>query len=99
MPLIATRQEAADARDDCAAKLRALIAANPGEPMLESALRQLDFIKGPIETGTLIAPADHARLNFGFIGLRFVWEFDEALARRLSDLAEYVRSHLGGPAG
>ncbi|NYZ13533.1 hypothetical protein HL658_13315 [Azospirillum sp. RWY-5-1] len=99
MPLITSRAEAIDVREQCARKLRAIIAANPGEPMLESALKQLDFIKGPVETGTPIRPADHDRLNFGFLGLRHVAEFDDALGRRLSDLAEYVRSHLGGSSG
>lgn len=96
MPLITSRAEATDVRVQCTRELRTLIAANPGEPMLKSVLKQLDFLKKPVETGMPIHQADIDRLDFGFIGLRYVTEFDDALGRRLSDLAEYVRSQLDG---
>ena len=66
-----------------------LDAKYPGEWPIESVIIQLRLID---RTSSLesIADADREKFDFGFLGMRFIYEFDGALARDLSDLNTYL---------
>lgn len=61
----------------------------PGERTIESVFEQLKFLKKANFSPEKI---DERRedLNFGFLGMRFINELDEKLARKLSELNSLI---------
>lgn len=73
-------------------KLRALVQTYPTDRMLASALIQLDYIDA-LAAGS-VSPDRKADLNLGFLGMRFIVDYDEELGNSLSDINHFANTQL-----
>ncbi len=74
--------------------MRALDARMPGEPSFASIIVQLDHVAGALTAGqSPLVPGKS--LNFGFLGMKFVREFDPNLSRELAELNELIDKTFG----
>lgn len=74
--------------------MRALDARLPGEPSFASIIIQLDHVAGALDAGQSPVVAGKS-LNFGFLGMKFVREFDPGLSRELAELNELIDNTFG----
>lgn len=88
------RPEAEKLRASLIERMRALDARYPGEDVFASILTQLDYI-GAFIAGDATSMPRRADINFGFLGMRFVREFDSAVAHDLATLDTYVEQRFG----
>jgi hypothetical protein len=93
MPVIETPEEARQALVESRAGVKRLLQDYPGEDFLESVANQLRYLQDLME-GRAVDPAKKKDLNFGFLGVRHVVEFDEAVGKRLADLGDYVERKM-----
>jgi len=92
MAIIRTLENDADAeslRRDVLSEMKALDAQFPGEPAFQSIMTQLEYIGRYLKDASLHIPR-RQELTFGFLGVRFVREFDEQLSDDLAQLSQYL---------
>ena len=90
---ISSRGEAERVRVEALAAMERLDQQMPGEPAFESIITQLKHLGYFLAAG--IQPIARAsELNFGFLGMKFVREFDEPLSSHLASLAQYIEDEL-----
>ena len=86
---ISSGSEAEQIRVETLAAMKRLNDQMPGEPAFESIITQLQHLGLFLKAG--IRPIARAsELNFGFLGMKFVREFDEPLSSKLASLAQYI---------
>ncbi len=90
----AERQNVAARCDQAAARMRALDARFPGEPSFASILAQLAHVAATLRAGQSPTAAGKS-LNFGFLGMKFVRDFDSDLSRELAEINELIDVNFG----
>ena len=70
-----------------------LQAKHPSEWTFDFVAKQLDYIESLVVGGN-VDPGLKADLNLGFLGMRFVREFDRELGELLSDISHFVEENL-----
>ncbi len=83
------REVLARARDG----MKRLSAEEPDNRWYASILAQLDVVETGVNEASL-PDVTKEKLNFGFLGVRFVDEVDEALAEDLAQLSQFVKQRL-----
>jgi len=84
-----TLADAEKLREEVLNQMSALNLRYPGERTFESIIEQLRYVGGFLVPEASTMPR-LAEINFGFLGVKFVMEYDEQISRNLAKLNQFI---------